>query len=119
MLQTFWKLCEKLASLVGDKTQFGETSANNDMPLLEEGLAYHALNRLLPYHSYDPDTNIYYNKKSAGFMLEICPMLGASEEQVNILASIITDVLPQQVDLQFILWGSPKIGELLDRFEQR
>jgi len=117
-MEPLYRLGEKLAAWVGDRTQFGVKTNVSNVPLIEEGLDYHSLNRLLNYDGYDPDTSLYYNKKSQGFILEACPMLGASEENVNILTSLVTDVLPQQVDLQFILWGSPKIGDILDQFEQ-
>jgi len=115
----FAKLAEKFAEWMGERTEFGVSSGTEDIPLIEENLDYQSLNRILPYDGYDPDSNIFYNKKSQGFVLETYPMLGASEENVNILTSLITDVLPQEVDLQFILWGSPKIGEWLDQFEER
>lgn len=75
------------------------------------------LAKFLHYEAFDPDTNIYINKKSCGFILEAAPLTGANEEMVNILASIITDVLPSDVDLQFLLWASDKVGDILDYFE--
>jgi len=86
--------------------------------MLEDQLDLYSLSKFLPYESYDAETDIYHNKKSQGFIIEACPLLGASEETVNILTSLITDVLPAHVDLQFILWGSPKLGEILDRFQE-
>lgn len=75
--------------------------------------------QMLPYDTYDPETSLFINKKSSGFVLETTPLLGSSEEIENSLASIINDLLPSEVDLQFMLWASPKIGTLLDRFKAR
>ncbi len=107
-----------LAKMLGDRTQFGVNTEHGSIPAIENTLNYQSLNRLLRYDGYNPDTDLYYNNKSQGFILEAYPLLGANEETVNILTSVITDVLPLNTDLQIILWGSPKIGEVLDRFEQ-
>lgn len=110
---------QKLAKFVGDRTQFGvQTERSIGAGLLKESVNYQSLSQLLHYDSYSTETGIFYNKKSQGFILEAHPLLGANEEMVNILTSLVTDVLPSHTDLQFILWGSPKIGEILDQFEQ-
>ncbi|MBP9872143.1 MAG: TraC family protein, partial [Nitrosomonas sp.] len=109
---------QMLAKMLGDRTQFGVNTEHGSIPAIENTLNYQSLNRLLRYDGYNPDTDLYYNNKSQGFILEAYPLLGANEETVNILTSVITDVLPLNTDLQIILWGSPKIGEVLDRFEQ-
>jgi conjugal transfer ATP-binding protein TraC len=118
MFESLSRLGQKLAGFVGDRTQFGVKTDSDAIPALEQCFDYESLNRLLHYDGYSPDTNIFHNKKSQGFILEAYPLLGANEETVNILTSLVTDVLPANTDLQFILWGSPKIGEILDRFEQ-
>lgn len=80
-------------------------------------LDHHFLFRLLPYETFDPETSLFVNKKSIGFILETTPLLGSSEEVENILTSVVTDILPAHVDLQFLLWASPKIAPLLEAFE--
>jgi len=120
-MSMFEKLSEwgnQLARLVGDRIQFGVNMDHQSVPAIEANLDYHSLNQLLHFDGYNPATDIFYNKKSQGFILEACPLLGANEELENILTSLVTDVLPFNTDLQFILWGSPKIGNILDRFEQ-
>ena len=78
----------------------------------------HFLSRLLPYETFDPETSLFMNKASKGFILETTPLLGSSEEVENILTSILTDTVPPGVDVQFLLWASPKIGPALDAFEK-
>lgn len=118
MFEQLTLLGKKLAAFVGDKTQFGVSERGDHVSDNYGTLDYHSLTQLLHYSSYNPDTSIYFNKKSQGFILEAYPLLGANEETVNILTSLLTDVLPLNTDLQFILWASPKIGETLDRFEE-
>jgi len=107
-------ISSKLAQFLGDKTKFGVKDQEVSSTFVEPAV----LSSLLHYEAFDPETSIYINKRSCGFILEASPLTGANEEMVNILASILTDVLPLDVDLQFLLWGSDKVGEILDRFEE-
>ncbi len=117
MMETLNHWGQKLAQFLGDRTQFGVKTDPVNVPTVDNIIRYQALNRLLPYESFDPDTGIFHNRGSQGFILEAFPLLGANEETVNILTSLITDVIPATADIQFLLWASPKIGEMLDRFE--
>lgn len=116
MMEFLYKLGQKFAGLLGEKTEFGAPPFSKKS---HEYTDQKALVTLLPYDAYDPDTHIFFNKNSQGWIIEAAPLTGASEETVNILASIITDVLPKDVHLQFLLWGSNKIGEILDQFEAK
>lgn len=118
MLNQFVEWGHAVASFFGEKTNFGVDTVSHDMRHLEETMDYRALWALLPYDGYDQTTQLFLNKRSQGFVLEVTPLMGANEETVNILSSLITDTLPKNADLQFMLWGSDKIGETLDQFEQ-
>jgi conjugal transfer ATP-binding protein TraC len=111
-LQT--KLQQWWANWRGDK----EEHPQNTKALLAE-LQAHTLSSILPYQSYDTDTQLYVNKRSAGFILETTPLTGANEETVNILATILTDTLPKEADFQVLLWASDKVGDVLERFEKK
>jgi conjugal transfer ATP-binding protein TraC len=77
---------------------------------------HHMISGLLPYEMYDEETSLFINRRSRGFILEVSTLIGSSEEIENILSSIITDSLPHTVDMQFLLWASPKIKPILDGF---
>ena len=81
-------------------------------------LAQCPLSSLLPYETYDPEHEIFINKRSLGFMLEVAPLTGATEANVQILGSLLTDVLPVTADLQCLFWASDKIGSAIDAFAQ-
>lgn len=115
MFEQLNKIGNKIACIFGDKTKFGVATAHEKIGDL---FAYTKLASLLPYEAYDPETQLYINKRSSGFILEAPPLTSANEEMVNILASILTDILPADVDLQFLLWASNKIGNILDNFER-
>lgn len=118
MLERVQQWSDKFVKLMGDRTSFGLKTTSSNVPAIDTIIHYESLHRLLPYESFDPDTGIFHNRGSQGFILEVFPLLGANEETINILTSLITDVLPPTADIQFLLWGSPKIGEWLDRFEK-
>lgn len=118
MLDYLSDMTHKFAAWLGDKTNFGVKVRKSKNTLLDDQAHYTSLSSLLPYEVYDSETGIFINKKSQGFILEGAPLLGANEEIANILTSIFTDILPAQSDIQFILWGSDKVGEILSAFEQ-
>lgn len=107
----------KVANLVGDFTPAGVMKSANQ-PSVAAYFDHHFIAKLLPYETFDPETGLFINKKSIGFILETSPLIGSSEEIENILSSIITDIFPPNADLQFLLIASPKIGNALDAFEE-
>jgi len=117
MFDRIAELGNRLSEWVGDKIQFGVGKESARLPE-DNSIHYSALSHLLPYEGYDPSTSIFHNKKSDGFVLEAYPLLGSNEEVENILFGMLTDILPNHVDLQVLLWASPKIGNILDAFEK-
>lgn len=107
---------ETIAGWLGESVQFGVSKKTPSSQILGDFFDQYPLSSLLPYETYDPDTQLFYNKKSQGFMLEVSPLTGASEQTVQILASLLTDVLPTSADLQCLLWASDKVGDSIDAF---
>ncbi len=102
-----------MAHWLGEK----ETGPKEKSVDKETGLPLYSLSSLLPYEAYDEKHALFINKKSIGFILEGSLLTGALEETENILASLLTDVIPPYADLQFLLWASDKIGTVLHAFE--
>jgi len=141
MLEAIHKFSAKVAQLVGDtkdceqKLNDNKNNNNNDKNVrfsnltallkvptkkkLTQFFEQHSLSSLLHYETFNHENDIFINKKSIGFILEASPLTGASEETISILATILTDTLPPNADLQFLLWASDKIGYELDAFEQQ
>ena len=107
---------ESIVGWLGESLQFGVSKKTPTTKILSDFFDQYPLSSLLPYETYDPDTEIFYNKKSQGFILEVAPLTGASEQTVHILASLLTDVLPTNADLQCLLWASDKVGDIIDAF---
>jgi conjugal transfer ATP-binding protein TraC len=114
MLDATQKLTTHLTHFMGETSSQNRGGLNQISTKLFE---HHFISHLLPYDAFDPETSLFINKKSTGFMLETTPLLGSSEEIENILTSVITDILPANVDMQFLQWASPKIAPMLDAFE--
>jgi conjugal transfer ATP-binding protein TraC len=108
----------RIAAWLGESSAFGVAQPAEFNAQLTELLTRYPLSSLLPYETYDPETGIFLNKNSQGFMLEVAPLTGATEQTVSILGSLLTDVLPITADLQCLLWASDKIGATLDAFAQ-
>lgn len=107
-------LRDKIVSFMGERTDFGVPNVTRDTDVAH--FDYASLSSMLHYESYDERNAIFHNKESIGFVLEATTLLGADEKTTQVLARIITDMLPQDADLQFLLWGSDKVGTILDNF---
>lgn len=117
MLAKTGEWSSKMAKAAGDYTPSGLLQSAGKVNITST-FDQHFISKLLPYESYQPETSLFINKKSAGFILETTPLIGSSEEIENILSSIITDILPAHADMQFLLIASPKVGNALDAFER-
>jgi conjugal transfer ATP-binding protein TraC len=117
LLDHFTAFAAKLAHFLGEKTQWGVKEDLLDKEAVSELFTHYPLSSLLPYEAYDEKHALFINKKSVGFILEASVLTGATEETENILASLLTDVIPSYADLHVLLWASDKIGQLLNAFE--
>ncbi|WP_010304192.1 type IV secretion system protein TraC [Candidatus Odyssella thessalonicensis] len=74
------------------------------------------LHQLLPYESYDPVTELFYNEESTGFVLISHPVVGASLDDQGRLAQFFKQErnLPEGSSLQFLLFASPAIAPHLN-----
>lgn len=106
----------RVAGWLGEPQTLGVEPSNPVLGALSDLLAQCPLSSLLPYETYDPDSQIFVNKRSCGWMLEVAPLTGATPQTVEILGSLLTDVLPVTADLQCLLWASDKIGGAIDQF---
>ncbi|TFW13386.1 type IV secretion system protein TraC [Massilia arenosa] len=69
----------------------------------------------LPYRAYDQKTQLFLNRSGPGFMLELAPQSGADEQMIEVLLSLYA-TCPPDTGIQFHLFGSPDIGELLRQY---
>ena len=75
-----------------------------------------SLKDCLPYRSFDPETQIFVNRSSHGFVLETLPLVGCGEEIPRQLTGLFQHTLPLGSNLQCLLIGSNHIGSWLNKW---
>ncbi len=107
-----------LTSLVGERSHFG---VNRPSPAIAQQQAYllqHGIESLLPYRSYDPQTHLFHNENSTGFVIETYPMVGCTEDMQREISGLFKHTLKEGSSLQFMLYADPRVGGTLDRSQQ-
>ena len=73
------------------------------------------LKNYLNYRYFDPKTeNFLLTDSAAGFLLEICPLVGVDESVVKNLNQFFAKELPAGGFLQFLLLASSDIDDFLE-----
>ncbi|OJW49663.1 MAG: type-IV secretion system protein TraC [Alphaproteobacteria bacterium 41-28] len=106
-------LSQKVAE---ERRPFGSTSST--LKLANEFLFPHSLSEMLPYRSFDPETQLFLNRMSVGFVLETLPLVGCGEEIPLQLTGIFQHALPLGSNLQCLLIASPHIETWLKTWER-
>ncbi len=109
---------EKLSRFFGEDT-FGLPSSSYFEETLKAYEKQPMMSDLFPYESYDPKTQLFYNRDSIGFVLETLPLVGASEEMQKEISSLFQYILPEGSSLQVMLWADPHIGNICDHWKNR
>lgn len=76
-----------------------------------------ALSSLLPYESYDPDSQLWWNHDSVAFLLEVMPGVGLDRGALNTLSGLLTQGLKENTVVQIALYGDPNVQPLLDHWQ--
>jgi conjugal transfer ATP-binding protein TraC len=66
----------------------------------------------LPYSAYLADEQVFVNRDTLGFLLEVMPQSGADERMVEILLSMYA-TCPKGAGIQIMLFSSPHLVEPL------
>lgn len=76
------------------------------------------LHEELPYDAYDEEHQLFYNKDTISFCIESNPLTGANEEVLKLINNLLVTGFPEGCILQVHLFASPKIGPILDKWNQ-
>ncbi len=95
---------------------YGSSSAT--LRLANEFLRTHSLSEILPYRSFDPETQLFINKSSLGFVIETLPLVGCGEEIPRQLTGIFQHSFPLGSNFQSLLIASPRINPWLTSWEK-
>ncbi len=93
-------------------------SRSSTLKLANEFLQSHSLGELLPYRSFDSETQLFLNRSSVGFVLETLPLVGCGEEIPRQLTGLFQHALPLGSNLQCLLIASPHIDPWLQSWEK-
>ncbi|WP_066542669.1 type IV secretion system protein TraC [Sphingomonas sp. CCH18-B1] len=95
------------ARLFGDEHAPDEGTPGHGAPMLAQWL---------PYRSFDPKTEIFYQTDSIAFALEVAPLTGADERTGEILAQFLSEAMPPCSRLQILSFQSPRVGQTIARY---
>jgi conjugal transfer ATP-binding protein TraC len=76
------------------------------------------LRDFLPYRSFDPKHGLFINKQSIGFVLRVSHFNGISHQVKQALQNLIRNDIPSGCHLQVINYASPKIGDILQKWQE-
>lgn len=99
-------LVDRLGRLV-----FGDQTDRNEA---HPALRLDQLSAFLPWRVYEPVSRIYLNRQSRGFILEIAPLVGATDQVGEILTQFFSDGLAPGARVQILHWMSPRVGRVID-----
>lgn len=106
---------------------FGEDISDGDFATPRKSKPPVRFSRLadyLPYHSFDPKHRLFFIEgpepgtvESVGFVIEIRPQLGATEEMADYLTSLFQAPGPAGTGIQVQIFGTPDLEEFFKRYE--
>lgn len=76
---------------------------------------YH-FSTILPYESYDPETGLYWNKDTVGFMLVGAPATGMDENAVRALNGMLREEHTTDAIMQISLVSSADVEPVMDHW---
>ena len=74
------------------------------------------LSDLLTYRDYDPSNNIFINESSIGSLIELTPLVGITDDQINNLEYLFSEI-EQDYILQFLLVASNDISKPIESWK--
>lgn len=112
LLKSLATLGEKVASLFGERIDFGFGSVSSP----KEKKEYYFLQDVLPYRHFEERTGLFCNEENIGFIFETMPLVGCTEEIQRELHSLFHSLLPEGSTLQVLLYADSDISDSLDQW---
>lgn len=112
----FERLGKKIIGHLDEQSLGGDSS-----PGLAAFNAYfkrYSLSDVFPYGSYDEARGLFINRSTIGFVLEAVPLVGCTEAIQTQLSAIFQYLMPEGSNVQFLLYGDPFVGDVLERWVQ-
>ena len=108
------EIAKKLAVVLGEAEDTKISDVNHKALKKLIRVDYPSFSSILPYRFYWDEKKLFINEHSIGFGLELTVFSGADEKLVNSISDLLRHRIDDEVDLQFILWGSNQVGSIID-----
>ena len=72
------------------------------------------LSAMLPYRVYDPETMLFHNRASTGWIVELAPIANGDESFISLLKEWATEDAMTRGVVQIINWSSPRIAPIIE-----
>lgn len=93
-------------------------SSSSTLRLANEFLMSHSLSELLPYQSFDTETQLFRNRSSIGFVLETLPLVGCRADYPAQLTGFFQKAFPLGSNFQCLLLASSRVGTTLNKWQK-
>ena len=109
------KLNRKISRFLGEDTHHIE---ENSEIKVDDLFSSPTLSSFLPYEVYDKNNEIFINKKSLGFAIEMFPLVGSDIAAQKNINSIFDEILEEGESIQCLLWTDHRIDPFLEFWAQ-
>lgn len=112
------KMGEKIkSSLINETAPAASYMRGVPTPTIQELREFserYPLSSILPYESYDPDTQLYFNRDTVGFMLAGVPAVGLSSTELNVLNGFFNQLHKPDTSIQITIVSDSNIEPILN-----
>lgn len=98
-------------------TKGQEESLVSFQDALKRAYPQERLSSFLPYDRFDPQTNLFFNQRSLGFVIETIPLVGCTEEMQREVSGLFKYLLPEGATFQCLLWSDPNLDSQFQKWE--
>jgi conjugal transfer ATP-binding protein TraC len=115
MVGIFEQIGKKIASLLGDTPI---VSVDKKTQSEEKPFSGQTFSSFLPYEVFDEENQLFINKKSIGFAIEMFPLVGSDHTAQKNISSLFDEILEEGESIQCLLWTDHRIDPLLEFWEK-
>lgn len=91
-----------------------------ETPTLEQVKGFakrYRLSAILPYEAYDPETGLFYNRDTVGFVLSALPATGISPERLQVLNQVFNMNARPDTVIQVSMYADANVTPILKQWE--
>jgi len=109
------------AALVDDDAPSLEIKNGQEIPTIEQLKAFNErfrLSSVLPYQAFDPETSLFYNRDTLGFVLHAVPATAITAERLQVLNQIFNMNARPDTVIQVTMYADPNVEPILGAWER-